>query len=612
MTFLFPAGFLLSVLSLPIVAMYFLRIRRRKVAVPSLLLWHALQKSERLASPFDRFRKHLLLFLQLLLLLLLVLALTRPSIQTEASTYRSVVLVVDTSASMGATDGTPTRLAEAIGKAEAALADLGPSDEVLLIEAGPQTGVRVPFTRDEGVVGSALAELVASEAEGSLLEGVQLGLSLARSRPKVEVIVLSDGGSEDLGELAPSNAEITYVRVGSQDDNAGILALDLRRSPANDLDRQLFLTVQNFGDKPVDATVELYLDTELLGLRNETLQPDVPVSMVFEVAGERSGVLRAELTAPGDLLAADNQAVAVLGRAATREILLVGGDALTTRVLQADPRVTLKVVRQATAESLASADAVLFGSEAPGGLDGLNYAVLSSKYGGPAELGDPVDLPRILGWQRTHPTLRFVNLANVTVARAASVGNTGGLVPIVDSDSGPLILAGERNGGRVVQLAFDPFESDLPMRVAWPVFILNTVGWLTEADAGSTDATLIPAGAPFTRQLADEGAQVKVTGPAGPVKASVIDRTLRVMDTHRIGVYHVRAGDLELDFATNLLSPKESRIAPLPVLRLGQGAAAVAQASVIPGQRELWRYLLAIALVVLCVEWFAWNRRKTA
>ncbi|MEZ4321197.1 MAG: VWA domain-containing protein [Myxococcota bacterium] len=614
MSFLFPLGFGLSALALPIVAMYFLRIRRRRVRVPSLMLWHALQRSERLASPFDRFRKHLLLLLQLLLLAALVLALTRPYLQTEASAFRSIVLVVDTSASMGATDEKPTRLGAAVDKASEILGDLGPSDEVMLIEAGPRTEVRMPFTRDEAQVANALQALAVTEAEGGLREGLQLGLSLARSRPDVEVVVLSDGAGEDLSSLPTGGATVTYLRIGKKDDNAGILALDLRRSPVSELDRQLFVTVEHFGNTAVDATVEVYLDEELVGLRNERLTARAPVSMVFDVDGSKAGVLRVELDAPGDLLPADNVAYAVLGTVSARKVVLVGGDALTARVLRADPRVDLRLASAATATpaSLAGADAVLFGAPVPDGMDGLNYAVLSSRYGGPAELGDPLDLPRILGWQRTHPVLRFVDLQGVTIARAASVGNTAGLTPIVDGDGGPLVLAGERGGGRVLQLAFDPFQSDLPMRVAWPVLLLNTVGWLTEETAGASDALLLPAGAPYLRKVASASSTVEVRGPHGTVPTTVNDGVLRVVDTDHVGVYRVTGGGLDVAFAANLLSEKESRIAPLAALSLGADTEATAQANVMSGRRELWRPLLAIALFLLMLEWFAWNRRRTA
>ena len=56
MHFLTPMGLLLGLLSVPLVALYFLRLRRRKVRVSSLLPWHAVKRSEHLASPFQRFR----------------------------------------------------------------------------------------------------------------------------------------------------------------------------------------------------------------------------------------------------------------------------------------------------------------------------------------------------------------------------------------------------------------------------------------------------------------------------------------------------------------------------------------------------------------------------
>jgi len=122
----------------------------------------------------------------------------------------------------------------------------------MLVEAGPQTKVRVPFTRDEAVVGLELGRLSVTEAEGDLRPAVQLALSLARSRPGVEVVVLSDGGPGDLGGLALGDAEVRYGRVGDRSDNAGIVALDLRRSPVNDLDRQLFLTEQGYSYHIID------------------------------------------------------------------------------------------------------------------------------------------------------------------------------------------------------------------------------------------------------------------------------------------------------------------------------------------------------------------------
>lgn len=615
MNFLFPAGLALSGLAVPLVALYFLRLRRRKVRVSSLLPWHALQKSEQLSSPFHRFRRNLLLLVQLLLLALLVLAFARPTLETGSAEFRSVVLLVDTSASMGATDTAPNRLARAVAEADRIVSDLGPGDEVMVVSAGPRTAVVLPFTRDNAAARSALADLVVTEAEGGLVEGMELAASLARSRSQVQIVVLSDGGPEDLPAITGISAEdVQFVRIGESDTNAGIVALDLRRSPVSELDRQLFVTVRSFGSEPVDGAVEVYLDDGLLALRNTRLDPEVPVSMVFDLPLSAEGVLKVHLDVDPDQLPADDTAWAVLSTLGAREILLVGGDALLARILANDPRIRASRIAPAAAtpEILAAADAVLFAGAVPEGVDGLDYAVLGPFPGTPIGLGDPVKAPRITGWQRTHPILRFTRWDDVVVGTARTVTDKGGLSTLVDAEHGPLVLAGQRNGGRVVQLAFDPLESDLPLRVGWPILVMNIVGWLTEDPLGG-EASQARTGTPFVQHLgeADARAIPTVRGP-GPAEAVVTGGTLRVTRTDRVGVYDVTAGGTRLRFAANLLSERESRIRPRSALGLVGSAGEPVRASLAVSRRELWRPLLIAAAALLVLEWLFWNLRRTA
>jgi len=609
-----PTGLALSALAAPLIALYFLRIRRRRVRVSSLLPWHALAQSDRLASPFHRFRRHLLLLLQLLILLLIALALARPAVRSEHLGAQSIVLVVDTSASMGAVDETPHRLGAAVALAQDALDGLGPADEVMLVDAGPQTRVTVPFTHDKGRVVDALKRLQPAEAEGSLTSGVQLALSVARSRPNVEVVVLSDGGGGDLAGLVQGTAKVRFARVGTQTTNAGILALDLRRSPINDLDRQLFLTVQNFGAQPNEATIEVYIEGALLGLRNQTLPPGEPVPLVFDIPGAARGTLRVDLIAERDLLAADNTAFAVLTEPSARRVLLVGEDPLTARALQADPRVSLVRARASDVDAalLDTVDCVLFAGAVSDLARGIPHAVLGPHPGTPLTLGDAAAAPQVLDWQRTHPVLRFVDMNSVTIGRTRTVIAPGGLTPLVTSDLGPLVLGGERHGGRVVALAFDPYWSDLPLRVGWPVFVLNTVGWLTEGASGG-ETQLAKTGQPWLRRVADETVtEAQITGPDGTETVPLLDGVVRLTQTGRVGLYRVRAGALNTSFAANLLSERESQIAPRASLDFGEHPAAAAEASVVTGRREIWRALLLLALVFLVLEWWAWNRRSTA
>ncbi len=117
MGFLLPAGLALAALAIPIVALYFLKLRRDEKTVSSLYLWRTLVRDTAANAPWQRLRPSWLLFLQLLALALLVLGVARPFSIRPAAPGDHLILVLDTSASMGATDEQPTRLAAALREA---------------------------------------------------------------------------------------------------------------------------------------------------------------------------------------------------------------------------------------------------------------------------------------------------------------------------------------------------------------------------------------------------------------------------------------------------------------------------------------------------------------
>ena len=102
----------LTLLSIPplIVLLYFLKLKRQPLEVPSTYLWHRTLEDLHVNSLWQKLRKNLLLFLQLLLLLLAILTCLRPSWEGSKLSEDRYIFLIDSSASMAATDVEPTRL----------------------------------------------------------------------------------------------------------------------------------------------------------------------------------------------------------------------------------------------------------------------------------------------------------------------------------------------------------------------------------------------------------------------------------------------------------------------------------------------------------------------
>src|SRR5687768_4018958 len=115
--------------------LYFLKLRRREMAVSSTILWKKAIQDLQVNAPFQKLRRNLLLFLQLLLLALLILALAKPVVNVTPTPGETTVILIDRSASMSAknADGT-IRLDEAKRRAKE-LVDSMPRDATAMVIA---------------------------------------------------------------------------------------------------------------------------------------------------------------------------------------------------------------------------------------------------------------------------------------------------------------------------------------------------------------------------------------------------------------------------------------------------------------------------------------------
>src|SRR3990170_4385521 len=150
------------------------------LTVPLLLLWNPALRDREASTFFQRLQRDPLLILQLLALLALALALARPAVTVMGHGAKRIVVVLDTSASMKATDVSPSRFVRAQREAIGLVNGLGTGAEVMVIEAPVQPHVLAPFGYDREQTLAAIRSARAGDVSNRLGEAVRTARALLR------------------------------------------------------------------------------------------------------------------------------------------------------------------------------------------------------------------------------------------------------------------------------------------------------------------------------------------------------------------------------------------------------------------------------------------------
>ena len=617
MVWLNPAALTLLAFVPVLLVLHALRYRRRDVRVSTLFLWESVAREAQGSLGLRRLVQNLPLLLQILLVCLLAAALAEPALTGQAVPSRDVVLVLDVSASMQTRTGQGTRFAQAREHALQVLQELPAGRQMAVITAGRQPRVAAFFSSEKALLRQTLRDLEASDATGNMREALFLALSLTQGSGSHEIVVIGDGAYPRVAELTQLRQQLghqlRHIQVDGGDTNVGITRFAFRQAPDVEGLYEVLLTVKNFSPQPVAAPLRLSLPPQQPLERQLDLQPGQEEVIVSTVAGPLQGVAEAELALDDDL-ALDNHAYGVAAAPSQTWILLVGEpNYFLETLLTSIPGVFVNVVPQVSADILprllASNRLIIFNGVTPPPLQRGNYLLINTvppddrvRHTG------TVAQPRVVDWQRQHPLLQFVDLADVHVAEALQLTLQGNAHSLVDAPDTPLLGLIEEPHLRVVVLGFDLMQSDLPLRVAFPVFIGNLLRWLAppESDGGGQ----IQAGTPYPLYLDTPLSRISVQDPEGRQQQYDVQGNPWIFsDTQRVGVYTLRAGDTFKRYLTvNLLDDGESDINPatkLPPLAPDETASPAPAGS---AETPLWLALTLGAVAVLTTEWFTWCR----
>ena len=622
MNFLSPTAFLLFGLAAPIVMLYILKLRRRREPVSTLLFWEQIFREKQTTSLFQKLKHLLSLLLQLLFLALLVLALARPQFAFMTKSARQIILIIDHSASMNALDGTLSRLESAKQEALRMVDNLRFIDEMMVVSCHTQPIIHSPFTNHQKSLRGAIESIVPTDVKTDLQPALAVAHSVAQTKPNPEIIVLSDfhqipdtllaqRESPD-AQLSDAKVRLLSVNLG-EEGNVGITQFRVRKSLVNAFDYQTLLTVVNASAEEKSFNVELYLNDAILDVRPYTLAPGESKSELFTNFTMEGGRLKAVLDAE-DALSTDNVAYAALPKREQIPVLLVTPDnPFLENALAVDEKLDLTVVAPDQYDPGAvEYEVIIFDRYNPPTLGDGNYMfIYPPKAGAIWQIGESLETPIITEWERDHPILRHVHLDNVQITEAYQVQVPATANVLVRSFEDPLLIVEESQNRRIVFVATDTLKSDLPLRIAFPLIIANTIQWFQ--GKSEIEEYHLQTGEVLKKRI-DEAAAIEsvtIVGPTGESWEIPVEKGELLFDeTSVVGFYELKIGEGEEVWAVNLTDVAESQI------HAAEGVEdLLEEEEVVLGGAALlhyppWIYLVLLAVLLSAVEWFLYQRRR--
>lgn len=665
-----------------ILLLYFLKLRRMPVEVPSTYLWIKTVEDMHVNSIWQRLRKNLLLLLQMLAVLMLILSCFRPGCEGEQLAGDRFIFVIDKSASMSATDTEKgiSRLQEAKNQIYTLINRMKSSDAAMVISFSDTEGVDQSYTTNKGLLKRKVKLIKQTQRASDMNRALIAASGLANpgrtsdktSGSDVQVAeamaatmyIFSDGAVKDIPKFFRGALTPEYRPIGALEppNNVGITAFSINDQLDAGGQVQIFARLQNSGMEDKTVGISLYVDNELQDARSVTV-PRRKIPKELLDLGEDNRLADIEQSTPGgvplnfdltamaaglevatpirleiddqDVYMQDNKAFVVLNPARLANVLIVSdyNPALehatsTDRMkklaeIEFKDRDFLKEKTYKDNAALGVYDLIIFDQCFPEAMPASNTVFIGAipptdRWKATMEL----ETTPIIYTNSSHPVMFDVQMGSVSILAGNVLEGPKGSISLIDSIKGSVMMIGPRAGFEDLVVGFPmiqyeedgdtSFNTDWHKKPSFPFFVQNIVVSLGSGSRFNALKTNLPGASVKIKPLFPYP-EIEVKNPQG-VKETLKprpDTSFLYTKTDDSGVYEVRAkGGRDLDqlFAVNLLDRLESDLGVRDELNLGYEEVTGKFVSE-PARKDYWTWLVLLALVIISIEWFIYNRR---
>ncbi len=569
-----------------IIILYLLKPKGEDHLISSNLLWQKLLKNEQSKTFFEKFVHNILMYLQILIIVLLVVALMSPFIRTEGSSGGRKILLFDTSASMQhMTDSGKTRLEEAVAQAcdYVRTAENTRFSIVTLDTLGVQI-LAVDLADADSLV-RTLKDIRCSDSGGNLeqAQGTLDALMGDDAENTADLIVYTDGsGASGFEELHGSAQKELHVFGGASSNVANEYTVFTVR---DDGSYDVMVSMVNYSDSEVTFDVSLYDEGDaLIALKQMQLAPSESTFCLFEQVDWQGQALRSCIDgitfASGavDSLNGDNVSEAV--KSPTNQVngLLVGeGNIFIEKAYSA---ITGESIARADTDALDDYNVVIYDAGQVPEAEGKNRLIFGDVGGEYIQKLENV----VLDMKDCSLTAGLSGFT-IGVNTAYCFVLPEGAESFLEYDGKCVGYYRELEGCKEVVVGFDPRESDFPLRAEFPVFLANTMVYLTDTSWLATNVYYAGEEVVLQPWAEPEG----TTFDAYPGKA---------------GLYQVGNEEHQENYVVRFQTATES-----DGRQIADSVGDTENVKIQKVKQALRNFFLLLALAFLIVEWIIYVRR---
>ncbi|MEO8099832.1 MAG: VWA domain-containing protein [Acidobacteriota bacterium] len=600
---------LLGAVSAGVVALYLLDRTKRHQIVSTMRFWIAagsrtdLKHRKRIQQPWS-------LLLQLLSLALLLIAIAGPQFGVFDGPGSDHVVVLDTSAWMGAITAQGTLLDQSKANALAYLRTLPRRDRVMLVRADALATPATAFELDRGIVQNAIQQSQAGASGLNLtlaLDFAQRAQSLQSARPGEIVFIGAGRVKEEEVNLRVSPTNLRVISSTAPVENVGLRKVALRRSTTAPESWDIFVVVHNYGTKTRAVDLALQYAQSPAGTRRITLGAGKEEEAAFSYKEKTGGFLEARLNVRDSFPQDDRAVVEVPSQTALRAIVYSSDPQALRSLFTTNPVMETEFRAPSAYDPAAKADLIVLDRFAP-----PSPPRTPAIWVEPPATGSPIPVRSVLTnvalerWSPDSTLGAGIYTRDVTLDSTEVFSPAAGDITVAVAGGGPVIVARE---GAVKQLVigFNPGRGSMKYELATPLLIANALRWMTpgtyrrwELQAGTVGSTIVPV------EKSTTAAEVRVLDDSNQALPFTVENGLLRFFEGTPGTVRVQIGDRELVYSMTL--PDLGDAAWKVPSRAATGIPKTSLAG--STTTDVWPWLAIAGALGLLADWILFGRTR--